>query len=156
MNGSGTDRARQGFSLLEVLVALSILAVGLLGLALFQITAIKGNASANDTVLATNYAQDGIETLQATPFDNVADSPLGIVGGAPDNNTANIRSITASNQTYLSKKNVRFYRVWSVTPPIATTVPAPSFVTIRIWAFWWDDKNMVHRVELVTQRGNVL
>ena len=39
-------RRNEGFSLIEVLVALVILAVGLLGLALFQTTAIKGNAIA--------------------------------------------------------------------------------------------------------------
>lgn len=135
------------FSLLEVLVALSILAVGLLGLALFQVTAIKGNATANDTMLATNYGQDQIEILQGKPFDNVVSSSLGLSAGLPDN--AAIQVITNNTQTWLSKKGMRFYRVWSVTS--ATT----NLKTIRVWAYWWDEKNQPHNVQLVTQKGNV-
>jgi prepilin-type N-terminal cleavage/methylation domain len=137
-----------GFSLLEVLIALSILAVGLLGLALFQVTAIKGNATANDTMLATNYAQDQIEILQGKPFGNLDNSLLGLSGGLPDN--AAIHVITDNTQTWLSKKGMRFYRVWSVTGNSA------NLKTIQVWAYWWDEKNRSHNVQLVTQKGNVL
>jgi prepilin-type N-terminal cleavage/methylation domain-containing protein len=137
----------EGFSLLEVLVALSILAVGLLGLALFQVTAIKGNATANDTTLATNYAQDQIEILQSRSFDNIVSSSLGLSGGLPDN--AAIQVITDNTQRWLSKKGMRFYRVWSVTNNTA------NLKTIRVWAYWWDEKNRSHSVQLVTQKGNV-
>jgi len=147
MSARNIAASRDGFSLLEVLIAMSILAVGLLGLALFQITAIKGNASANDTGLATNYAQDQIEILHAMPFDNVATSPAGITGGLPN---SSIQSITAPGQTWLSKKGVRFYRVWSVANATA------NLKTIRVWAYWWDDQNRPHNVQLVTQKGNVL
>jgi len=148
MKAHSISGSMEGFSLLEVLVALSILAVGLLGLALFQVTAIKGNATANDTMLATNYAQDQIEILQARPFVNIVSSSLGLSGGLPDN--AAIQVITDNTQTWLSKKGMRFYRVWFVTSTTA------NLKTIRVWAYWWDEKNWPHNVQLMTQKGNVL
>lgn len=141
--------SERGFSLLEVLIALTILAVGLLALALFQVTAIRGNASANDTVAATYYGQDQMERLQLVPFDNLANSPHGISGTLPDDNT--IRTITDSNQTTVSKKGQRYYRVWTVS----NVGTAGTLKMIRLWVYWWDERGRPHNVQLVTQRGRV-
>jgi type IV pilus assembly protein PilV len=135
-----------GFSLLEVLIALTILAVGLLGLAMFQVTAIQGNSSASDTVAATYYGQDQMERLQLVPFDNLVSSPYGISGGLPDNT---IQSITDSDQTTVSKKGLRFHRVWAVSNV------TPTLKMIRLWVYWWDQRGRPHTVQLVTQRGKV-
>jgi type IV pilus assembly protein PilV len=135
-----------GFSLLEVLIALTVLAVGLLGLAMFQVTAIQGNSSASDTVAATYYGQDQMERLQLVPFDNLVSSPHGISGGLPDNT---IQSITDSDQSTVSRKGQRFHRVWAVSNV------TPTLKMIRLWVYWWDQRGRPHTVQLVTQRGNV-
>ena len=151
MKEHGIAASQDGFSLLEVLIALAILAVGLLGLAMFQVTAIQGNASAGDAVAATYYGQGKMETLQLVPYDNLANSDYGI---SSDNNVASdnmIRSITDSRQTIVSKKGQRYYCMWAVTRVPST----PTLKMIRVWVYWWDQRGRSHTVQLVTHRGKV-
>jgi prepilin-type N-terminal cleavage/methylation domain-containing protein len=140
------DLGNSGMSLLEVLIALSILAVGLLGIAALQITAIKGNATADETAVAAYYAQEKLEEFRRTPFDNLVSSP-GIVAGTPD--YASIPTDNAVNSK-LSKKVVRIYRVWNVVNTTAT------LKTISVWSCWQESGVRWHSVHFVTRKGNVL
>jgi type IV pilus assembly protein PilV len=135
-----------GMSLLEVLIALAILSVGLLGVAALQITAIKGNATADETAVAAYYAQEKIEELRRTAFDNIVSS-AGIVSGAP--NYASIPTDNAVNSK-LSKKNVRIYRVWNVENTTAT------LKTISVWSCWQETGVRWHSMHFVTRKGNIL
>jgi len=60
----------KGFTLLEVIVAISILTIGLLAVASMQVSAIKGNKLAFGITGATSWASDQIEKLIVLPYDH--------------------------------------------------------------------------------------
>jgi type IV pilus modification protein PilV len=60
----------QGYTLIEVLIAMAIFAVGFLALATLQIKSIKQNASAKMYTEATSVAVESLERLISLPFDH--------------------------------------------------------------------------------------
>lgn len=66
------DNSAKGFSLVEVMVALVILLIGMLGIMGMQYYAVSGNANSRELRMATNLGQDMIETLKSTAYDNLA------------------------------------------------------------------------------------
>jgi len=70
----------RGFTILEVLIAISIFSVGVLAVATMQISATRGNRLGNELSQATNLAQMQIEVLKG------ADISLGLATGLPAGN----------------------------------------------------------------------
>ena len=72
------DRSLTGFTLLEIVIALTIFAIGLVGLlSLFPI-AFHSSKRASDLTEATIYAQEKIEELKRDGYDNLpADGTTG-------------------------------------------------------------------------------
>ena len=58
----------KGFSLLEVMVGLVILAIGLLGVASLAATSVRVNANANHLTEAMNIGQAEMEKLKIAPW----------------------------------------------------------------------------------------
>lgn len=141
---------KDGFSLVEVLVALSILAVGLLALALLQVTAIKGNAVASKWTIATELAQDRLERFRHMAWDNIVSS------NAAGYNTGTMMPVyanlpgAAGETTTVKQAGTPFHKVWLVNSNATNTLK-----TITVWCCWRDEAQNWHRVMLVTQRSNV-
>jgi len=72
-----------GFTILEVMVAISILAVGLMAVFTAQSRSIMGNTDANRQTVAMTLAQDRMEQLLALPYENLdaTGSPITAPGG---------------------------------------------------------------------------
>ena len=142
-------RGKEGFSLIEVLVALAILAVGLLGLALFQTTAIKGNAIASKWTVATEQAQDRLERFRHVGWDNIVSSNAGgFTTGPPAQPVyANLPGAAGDNTIV---RGTQYFRVWYVTSNATN-----SLKTIIVWCCWRDDAARWHNIMLMTQRSNI-
>lgn len=71
-SSSGVIRAvrQRGFTLLEVMAAISILTIGLLAVASMQGAALRGNAKAMDVTNAATLAADRMEKLAALPYND--------------------------------------------------------------------------------------
>lgn len=92
----GGAKTERGFSLLEVLIALVVLAVGLLGLALLQTMNLRYTKSADQRTKAVNLAGAVLDSIRSnrseldsyviTPADFDAVSP---VGGCSSGDTLN-------------------------------------------------------------------
>jgi type IV pilus assembly protein PilV len=72
----------RGFTLLEAMLALSILSIGLLATAAMQDMALRGNADANELALATSLATDMAERIRynarnVTAYHNIDTSNTG-------------------------------------------------------------------------------
>lgn len=70
-----TENFSKGFTLLEVLVAIVILSVGLLGMASLTGSIIGYNQFADNVTTATTLAQDKIEELKNTSYDDISVDP---------------------------------------------------------------------------------
>ena len=143
----------EGFTLIEVMIALVILLIGMLGVMGMQYYAITGNTFSREMRIATNLSQDLIEQLKTTPYstmDSNADMPQS--------------GITISG-------NVQFQRAWVVVPncidlaPDADTCPpaavcvsvadgatATAVSAVRARTCWLDKNGNNHSVTLDTLR----
>jgi prepilin-type N-terminal cleavage/methylation domain-containing protein len=108
----------RGFTLIEVLIAMAIFAVGLLALASLQIHSIQMNASARMQTEETNIAVDWLERLIALPYDDplldigdphrVTSAPYRIVWGV---SAGPIAEVTKSISLEVSVANPNARRV---------------------------------------------
>lgn len=70
MKKTASAQRSAGFTLLEVLIALVIFSIGILGVASMQTSAISGNFQANRLSQAASWASDRIEILMARDYDD--------------------------------------------------------------------------------------
>ncbi|MBW2576382.1 MAG: prepilin-type N-terminal cleavage/methylation domain-containing protein [Deltaproteobacteria bacterium] len=76
-NAIRKSKKDEGFTLIEVLIAISIFAIGMLAVATMQISAIKVNSNAGKITTRITWAQDKLEKLMALPY---TDSQLQAAG----------------------------------------------------------------------------
>jgi type IV pilus assembly protein PilV len=65
----------KGFTLIEVLIVMAIFSIGILAVAVMQMTSTKGNASARRITEATALAENQIENLMQLPYDDADLNP---------------------------------------------------------------------------------
>ncbi len=141
-----------GFSLLEVFVALLILSLGILFLAMGQMTSLTAKApfSSSNARTATDLAQEAIDRLFLVPWGELRSShPDGFQADTKGVSPAFSR-LAASSGDSATVQGTTFYRVWQVTPD----PEIPNLKTITVWCCWRSGKSPWRQAMLVTQRAD--
>jgi type IV pilus modification protein PilV len=118
----GQCHSQEGFTLIEVLVAITIFAISFLGLAAGATSVMKANQISYFNTVAINLAQDQMEQLKA--MSTLPTCPTYTTAGCSD-------SQTASGAT--------FNRSWEITPTSPT--PGVNFDVINVQIAWTDYDN---------------
>jgi type IV pilus assembly protein PilV len=106
---------KKGFTLIEVLVGLVILAIGLLATVQMQVTSIRGNFFSHYLTQASYVAQDRLEFLENLPYV----SPQLQAGNYPDGTATISGSGIVFNRSYTVRddaagwKTINFTVTWN-------------------------------------------
>jgi prepilin-type N-terminal cleavage/methylation domain-containing protein len=135
MKKNRPKRRQEGWTLIEVLVAVVILTVGLLAVGTMQISAIRGNFMGGNTSIALCLASQKMEDLLNRPYDD-ADLVAGDHG--PE-------QVSDSGET-----GAGFYRwAWNVTNTTVAPNAWPVMKEIVVTVSW---QNNLHSVTLRSMR----
>ena len=165
---SGYAPAADGFTLVEVMIAMVVLLLGMLGVIAMQYYSIGGNASSREMRIATGLTQEVMEQIKGTPYANLALVAIGTDIPLP---TANPDAPTVS----ATSGGVNYTRSWWVVAnctelaangnacaanggnvPACNTQPDAGVVSpasaIRSRTCWTDKDGTNHSVTLDTVR----
>jgi prepilin-type N-terminal cleavage/methylation domain-containing protein len=163
------SKHNHGFSLVEVMVALLVLAIGILGISKLQLALIRNSSDANQRSVAVSVAQQKIDDLRSfahltlgTSTDTIPDAwTTGIATNllsfahiADDaGGTIAATAITVGNYVYTLSWDVTDY-YYTGDPSVATTpVPggtAVDFKRVDVTVAWTDEANDAQSITLET------
>ena len=164
---------KNGFTLIEVMISIVILAIGVLAVAKMQISAMKGNSAASGFTEATSFAQNKMEELVNLAYDdpglNDADGDGtdqdttaggGIVNGIDNDDEGvavdgisnfglNDISTPDSSQQNTGATNILYTLSWN----IAIDKPAANAKHIRVYV-QWQEKGTTRTLSLDRIKAN--
>lgn len=144
---SATRRKHDGFSLIEVLVALFVLSIGLLGLAALQTTGLRFNHQSYQRTQAVMLSYDIIDRIRANPVGlqaGVYDSvPPGPPGGYPDCTAATCTPTDMANYDVGTWKTALLAQLGTSADAQISTVGEIRTITIT-----WTENDLNMRMDI--------
>ena len=127
---------KDGFTLIEVMVALVILMVAMLAVGSMQITAVRGNAFGKEMQTAVVVGREVLERVMSSPYDSVV---AGNVTGLPAFDVEEEVNPDPSNPGF------QYTRTWNVNnnTPFVDAATVSTTVT-------WNDSSGEHSITLNT------
>ncbi len=127
----GLLRDEEGFGLIEIMVALSILLIVTLAIMMLVVTGIKANARTENFTVATKAMEAAMERIMAVPFEHT-------VSQFPAGYEEPIELLEAQQGR------------WTVTYPNTND---PDLLNVKLVVYWQDGDGLEHTIELSTLKS---
>jgi len=166
---------RNGFAIIEVLIAMVVFAIGVLGIASLQYRSVHQNRVAYDRTRANALAVAVLEEFKRLPFDDPNLDPVGgdldagkaPAGGDPTPNSADkvfnpaqlpvlANSYQPAVNNYIVDGAGRRYQIfWNVLKPVYNvgTDSYTPFCVIRLFVYW-DTPLGKNHIEITASKYN--
>lgn len=155
---SRRERGQRGFSLIEILVAMTVTIICLAGLMSVYTTTVQGNSRAGRSVIASAVAQQTMEELRSLPVQPPVAGYQGPtlvskVGGSIPAVDFPLVDVTAQDGTI-------FKRTVTVEQLVLPSQPLSNLLRVRLVVAWADegaafdaaDRRLRHRIVLESVR----
>jgi len=146
MRRAARAKRRGGFTLLEVMVAMGILATGLLAVSAAQLYAMRGGRAGRHTTDAAEFAQQKIEELARRAWADIPSTGGAWTPGAGEvhNNDVATQGANITEQTYSLQ--------WRITDTVGPSGVFLKTIDVRVQ---WNEPNRPNRVYTIsTMRHN--
>jgi type IV pilus modification protein PilV len=153
---SGLLRDFRGLSLIEVLVAILLIAVGGLTAASVQRQSTMSNQTARNREIASALARQLLERLERVPYPiDAGTTYAGCLNDTGANYVAPCAALSPNNPLTpqgLNAANGYFQRTWRVTQNTWDDAHDQQRATVRV-RVTWQQSNRTERVEIATVKG---
>lgn len=121
----------KGFSLVEMMVAVCIMAIAFAGLATMEIACINGNSIASNVTMGITLAQDKMEELNSVDYNDPRVDDVNASNNADLRNDANV-DFSETGIDEEGKPGGIYDRIWN----IAEDTPSTGQKTIVVLVTW--------------------
>jgi prepilin-type N-terminal cleavage/methylation domain-containing protein len=135
------QRSQQhGFTLMEVLVALVVLSIGMLGMSRLTVSTVSVHRANDRLAKASALLQDSMERIKHTGYS---------YGGAVTNAVTNDYGSLSSYNTY---GGTTFnYSLFKRVTSVAAQSPATNMKTVTVTIFWQNDQQALSASTIIAQ-----
>jgi type IV pilus assembly protein PilV len=132
---SNLSRLNSGMTLIEVLIATVVLAIGLLGVAAFQVSALQGASNAQFQSKATDITSALVDRIRANLEGDAIDAYVTAAATCADTTPATICSMDADDVTNTandcSPTQMAAYDLWHIRCRSENTLPGGQITVVQ-------------------------
>ena len=151
--------SQKGFSLIELMVAIAILAMAIFGIFQAYSTSFMGMADARDRTVATNYAREAMEDIKNKDFDQIIPQSRNYIDGTKyerevivDSDVTNLKKVITKVYWEDRNSNPKMVETDMVIHFIETTAGTPTKIILYANPYNVLTQNPIDVPEIVNEK----